>query len=146
MEKYPKCKRDDCEHRVQGVGLCALHYEQMLFGDIPEILGELEAMCANILCDRPIAQPRDALGNVTDRKLYCTACSSSAVRNGTQRIPFDDFFDEECDDCGRVFGRAYLNNNHHACRRCLNKREEEQRRRKYEYIKEYRKRKKVAGE
>lgn len=141
MERFPKCKKEDCEHRVQAVGLCAIHYEQMLFGDEPEILGELETMCANILCDKPIAQPRDELGNVTQRKLYCQTCKQSAVLYGTQRIPMDDFFVEECDDCGHVYGRAYLNNNHHACQPCLVKRDKERRKQKYEYLVEYRRRK-----
>lgn len=118
MNKFPQCKKEGCGQRVQAVGLCATHYELMLFGDQPEILGELETMCSNSLCDKPIEQPRDELGNVINRRLYCETCRALAVGRGTQRIPMDDFFTEECDDCGKVYGRVQLNNPRHICQRC----------------------------
>lgn len=141
MSRVKLCYKELCNRRVYAVGLCAVHYEVMVFGGESKVLAELESMCANPVCASPVKQKRDELGNVLNRNLYCTRCRNIQNRDGNGWVPVDDWFNEDCKGCGAIIGRAELCRFNGKCSECRELSKRESYKRQLEYQKERRRRK-----
>lgn len=118
MGRVKLCYKEECGRRVRAVGLCALHYELLVFDGETDVLSELEALCANPVCAAPVTQKRDELGNVLNRNLYCTRCRNVQNKDGNAWTPTDEWFTQDCTDCGSAYSRSYLLKRHGRCNDC----------------------------
>lgn len=141
MSRVKLCYKESCNRRVLSVGLCAIHYELLVFGDEPAILAELEELCANQLCVEPVKQKRDELGNVVNRTTYCTQCRNTQGKDGNQRIPVTPDIAEECSTCLKVYDRKYIVEQRGKCESCREEARKEQYRKQLAYQRERRRRK-----
>lgn len=140
MGRVKLCYKEECSRRVVAVGLCAIHYELLLFEGGVDILSELEVLCANPVCSAPITQKRDELGNILNRNLYCTRCRNVQNKDGNAWTPTNEWFTQDCTECGSVHSRQYLLKRHGRCDDCREQAKRRSYARQLEYQRERRRR------